>query len=217
MWGAPSLFMLQGGGSNALWRYDLATRTWSLAGTVPEPVGSGGRLAMASYGAQTFTVTPGGGSPHVYSFDATLGAWSVVGSAPDFVGAGGAVANVYNGCDYVLSGGGTSTFFSVAGPDCYAHPVGRLADTPLPIQSGGALAASIYQTEYLFAFAGGSNAFLRYSVSQNAWTAIAPAPQSIGPGGALAEYPGTLTGTPLTPVVPLPPFAAHRPSRSSPQ
>ena len=86
----------------------------------------------------------------------------------------------------------------------------RLAASPTHrcrSESGGALAASIYQTEYLFAFAGGSNAFLRYSVSQNAWTAIAPAPQSIGPGGALAEYPGTLTGTPLTPVVPLPPFA----------
>lgn len=204
LWGTPTVFVLQGGGSDALWRYDLGTRSWSLAAPVPVPVGAGGGIAMASYGTQTFTVVPGGGSPRVYSYDAIANAWSVSGNAPDFIGAGGAVANLYNGCDYVL-GGGTTTFFSVPGPYCYANP-GRLADAPVPIQQGGALAASMYQGEFLYAFAGQSAAFLRYSVSQNAWTSVADAPQTVGLGAALAEYPGTLIGIPLTPVTPLPAF-----------
>jgi hypothetical protein len=110
------LFALQGGGSTAVWRYDVDTNTWTHHSDAPAPIGPGGAVASPNVGTAAaggvLNVLQGGGSQAVWSLDLGANTWTLIDDAPGAVAAGGAVADQTNGCDFAFVGGGSTEFFS---------------------------------------------------------------------------------------------------------
>ena len=189
------LYALQGGGSSAVWKYDVATSTWSHVADVPEPVGPGGaitapnRFFRPNGNLGFIEVLPGNGSNSVWSYNFATGSWSRLGSTPASVGPGGALSSLHSSCDFGFAGGGTTTFFA-AGSLC-SMP-GRLADAPAPVGAGGGIAPARglggSDADAVYSIRGGATPdFWRYRISTNTWEALPPAPHSIGDGGGVVQ------------------------------
>lgn len=115
------LYAVQGGGSSAVWRYDVATNTWSHKTNVPAPVGKGGAITSPNSGDQgTLIVLQGGESQAVWSFDISSDSWTSIDNAPEGVTSGGAASSQFNGCDFAFVGGESTQFFSTARHACLA-------------------------------------------------------------------------------------------------
>ena len=115
------LYALQGGGSTAVWKYDVATDSWSHQSDVPGGVGPGGAVTAPPYGREgTLDVLQGGGSATIWSLDIWANTWSTLGDAPDIIQAGGTNSNQFAGCDFAFVGGGSTKFFSTGIRDCKA-------------------------------------------------------------------------------------------------
>lgn len=118
------LYALQGGGSTALWKYDVATNTWTHQSDVPAPVGPGGAITSSNIGGTdegTLNILQGGGVPTVWSLDIAANAWKLMDNAPTDITVGGATSNQFNGCDFAFVGGGSSQFFSTGLLPCVAN------------------------------------------------------------------------------------------------
>jgi hypothetical protein len=195
------LYALQGGGSSAIWRYDVETDTWeALPVPVLEPVGAGGALSSPNLGDEgTLDVLPGGGSSNVHSLDVATNSWTLIATTPSPVGAGGSMSHDFNDCELAFAGAGSTNFFSTGpgfgpggppSPPC--SPTTSLAPAPASVGAGGALATALAvggsPEDLVFALRGGGTSdFWRYSISENAWTVMPPAPASVGDGGALVQ------------------------------
>ncbi|MBN1203731.1 MAG: hypothetical protein JXB05_02250 [Myxococcaceae bacterium] len=181
---------LQGGGSTSVWDYDVDSDSWMTIAQVPEPVDDGGGLASPNVGQEgTLELLAGGGSTTVHKLDVASGAWATFGAAPAPVNAGGAISNLFNSCDFAFTGGGATAFFST-GTLCTS--AGPLAATPAPVMSGAGIATAPglvgAQTDWVFGTRGGGTTdFWRYSISANAWVAVAATPGPINGGGAIVE------------------------------
>jgi hypothetical protein len=115
------LYALQGGGSTAIWKYDVATDKWTHQADTPAPVGSGGGITSPNSGKEgTLVVLQGGGSTAVWSLDIHENIWRTLNAPSDSVAAGGAISHQFNGCNFVLTGGGSGQFFSTGVRDCEA-------------------------------------------------------------------------------------------------
>ena len=198
------LYALQGGGSTAVWRYDVASNTWSRVADVPEPVGPGGAISAPNRyfvpgGNRGFIdVLPGNGSSSVWSYNFADGSWTRIDSAPTPVGAGGAISNLPFRCDFAFSGGGSTSFFAT-GPLCSAPMA--LANTPAPVGAGGGIAPARdsggdYADDVYAARGGATQDFWRYRISTNAWETLLPAPYAIGDGGCVVQT-VYVTGIPI--------------------
>lgn len=121
------LFALQGGGSTALWKYDVATDNWTHQSDVPGPIGPGGAITapnVGGTGAGTLNVLQGGESTSVWSLDIAADSWKLIDNAPGAIAAGGALSNQVNGCDFAFVGGESRQFFSTGLLPCVADAPG---------------------------------------------------------------------------------------------
>lgn len=115
------LYAVQGGGSTAIWKYDVATDKWTHQTNTPAPVGSGGGISSPNFGKEgTLVVLQGGGSTAVWSLDIHENIWRTLPASSDSVAAGGAISHQFNGCNFVLAGGGSGQFFSIGDRACEA-------------------------------------------------------------------------------------------------
>lgn len=117
------LYALQGGGSTAVWRFDLSSETWSHLTDAPGPIGSGGAITSSNAGSGdegVLIILQGGDSTKVWNLDVKTNAnvWREISSAPAPVTKGGAIAAQFNGCNFGLTGGGANQFFSTGTRDC---------------------------------------------------------------------------------------------------
>ena len=106
------------------------------------------------------------------------GGWEPLDPPPAEPGPGAAMA-AYEGCFYAMRGGGTSEFWASPGGQ-YWIP---LADVPVPVSSGGALASGT--TPYLYALAGSK--LWRYSIDADAWADLGPTPAPVAAGASIAR------------------------------
>lgn len=122
------LYLLLGGGSTALYRYDIAANSWVTRTSAPQGATSGSASVWAN-GA--FYALLGGGTSF-YRHDPSSNTWAARANAPATTGEGAALA--WDGGDfiYALRGGAaddywryrisSNTWFSLADPDPYpAH------------------------------------------------------------------------------------------------
>jgi hypothetical protein len=115
------LYAMQGGGSRALWKYDVETNVWTHQSEAPVPIGPGGAIASPNFGEEgTLDILQGGGTPAVWSLDISSDSWSLIDNAPSGVAAGGAASSQFNGCDLAFVGGGSSQFFATGRHFCVA-------------------------------------------------------------------------------------------------
>jgi hypothetical protein len=128
-------------------------------------------------------------SATVWSLDFTSDAptdwWSKV-VIPQLLGEDALLA-AGGGCDYVLAATGffgTGQRFS----PCASGPV-KLADTPTPIDPGGAM-ATFHDRLYVLR-GGGTTDFWVYSIAQNTWSVAPDAPAGVGVGSAMTGVNGT--------------------------
>jgi hypothetical protein len=107
------LYALQGGGSTAVWKYDVDTDSWTHQSDVPGPVGAGGAITSPNFGDEgTLSVLQGGGVTSVWSLDIAGNSWKLMADAPGAITTGGALSNQVNGCDFAFVGHGSNQFFS---------------------------------------------------------------------------------------------------------
>jgi hypothetical protein len=121
------LYALQGGGSSAVWKYDVTLDRWTQQSNVPFAVGPGGAITSPNWGGHdegTLNVLQGGGTTAVWSLDVAANAWTLIDNTPDAVVAGGAVSSQFNGCDFAFIGGGTREFFAMGARPCVADAPG---------------------------------------------------------------------------------------------
>jgi hypothetical protein len=122
---ADVLYALQGGGSTALWKYEVNTNSWTQQSDVPGPVGPGGAITSPNFGEEgTLNVLQGGESTAVWSLDIAANTWKLLADAPSAIAAGGATSNQFNGCDFAFAGGGSNQFFSTGLLPCVADAPG---------------------------------------------------------------------------------------------
>ena len=115
------LYAVQGGGSRAVWKYDVDTNTWTHQSDAPAPIGPGGAITSPNFGDEgTLNILQGGMSPAVWSLDISADSWNLIDDAPSGVAAGGATSNQFNGCDFAFVGGGSTQFFSTGLRLCVA-------------------------------------------------------------------------------------------------
>jgi hypothetical protein len=117
------LYALQGGGSTAVWKFDLSSETWSHLTDAPGPIGSGGAITSSNAGSGdegVLIILQGGESTKVWNLDVKTNAnvWREINSAPAPVTNGGAIAAQFNGCNFGLTGGESNHFFSTGTLDC---------------------------------------------------------------------------------------------------
>jgi hypothetical protein len=118
------LYALQGGGSRAVWKYDVDTNTWTHQSDAPAPIGPGGAITSPNLGTNsgegTLNILQGGESLAVWSLDIGEDSWKLIADAPDAVTAGGAAASQFNGCSFAFVGGESNQFFSTGARLCIA-------------------------------------------------------------------------------------------------
>ncbi len=115
------LYAVQGGGSRAVWKYDVDTNIWTHQTDAPAPIGPGGAITSPDFGDEgTVNILQGGGSSAIWSLDISANSWNLIDNAPSSVGAGGAISNQFNGCDFVFVGGESTAFFSTGLRLCVA-------------------------------------------------------------------------------------------------
>lgn len=113
------LYALQGGGSMAVWMYDIDTDTWSHQSDAPTPVGEGGAITSPNFGVEgTLNVLLGGESSEVWSLDIASNSWTLIYNLPASVTKGGAMSHQFNGCNFVFVGEGSTQFFSTGLRNC---------------------------------------------------------------------------------------------------
>jgi N-acetylneuraminic acid mutarotase len=122
--GKPYLYALLGGGSTAVWRFDLTSKTWSHLTDAPGPISSGGAITSSNAGSGdegVLIILQGGDSTKVWNLDVktTANVWREISSAPAPVTKGGAISAQFNGCSFGLVGGGSSEFFSTGTLACF--------------------------------------------------------------------------------------------------
>jgi hypothetical protein len=116
-----ALYALQGGGSTAVWKYDVPSNSWSHQVDAPDAIGVGGAVTSPNHGRDgTLDVLQGGGSSAIWSLDIASNTWTRIGDGPAEIRAGGANTAQFNGCDFAFAGGGSSDFFSTGIRDCRA-------------------------------------------------------------------------------------------------
>jgi hypothetical protein len=132
------LYALQGGGTTALWKYDVDTDSWIHQSDVPGPVGPGGGITSSNVGGAeegTLNILQGGESKSVWSLDIAANSWKLIDNAPSVIVAGGATSNQFNGCDFAFVGGGSRQFFSTGLLPCVADAPGYSLSFDQPIIS----------------------------------------------------------------------------------
>jgi hypothetical protein len=122
--GPYNLFALQGGGSTAVWTYNIATNKWSHLTDAPAPIGSGGAITSSNAGTSdeaTLIILQGSSSTKAWNLDVntTANVWREISNAPAPVTKGGAISAQFNGCSFGLVGGGSSEFFSTGTLNCF--------------------------------------------------------------------------------------------------
>jgi len=197
--GAPIdlVYVLRGGGTTDFWQYDISQNEWRTLPGTPAAVGDGGGIVeIASYtfctqGASHFALAAlGGGNTNAFwIFDINAATWCAGPPTPALVGSGGAIAQLQRlGEVYALRGAGTSEFWKFGTNGQWV----RLADTPGPVNSGGALVGvnhgTASQRDVLYALeGGGSTALWKYDVATDTWSHQSDVPAPVGPGGAIAS------------------------------
>jgi hypothetical protein len=134
------LYALQGGGSTAVWKYDVTADVWTHQADVPVAVGAGGAITSPNRGEEgTLNVLPGGGATEVWSLDVATNQWGLIDNTPGAVAAGGASSSQFNGCDFTFIGGGMTEFLATGASPCIADAPGfSLAfDPPTVTASAG--------------------------------------------------------------------------------
>jgi len=163
--------------------------------------GPGGGLQILNGGPGVILDGP---SSTLWYVDLNTGYWHKVAS-PTTIGSGGALTTPWmNGCQYVLAGNRTRTFFA-AGWRVFAFgecPEGPLAETPAPVGPGGSLVTNPgfgNPGDKIHALRGDSTTdFWEYSINDNAWKSTTSAPGSVGEGAAMTFMPFANDGQYLT-------------------
>lgn len=174
-----------------LFVYDITTDTWSEEASDPPPLDPGEGTTLVYDGSRYLYWTRGGATTSFYRFDTSAGSgskWSAaLGAAPATLQYGSDLV-VKDDYMYALRGQNTISFYRygpLSGTPVWSDPA--VADLP-----AGAL---IYNDGFLvdgggdllYACRGGNTTgCYSYSVSGNAWAAIANAPAQIYTGGSAA-------------------------------
>ncbi len=108
--GSSNLYVLLGNGTDAFWKYNIATNLW----TQEASVGQGGAIvnggSMAYDGNGNLYVLPGNNTTSFYKYNVATNAWLQISSAPAIVN-GGSMAYDGNGNFYALMGNNTNYFY----------------------------------------------------------------------------------------------------------
>lgn len=111
------------------------------------------------------------------------GSWEALLAPPAETGSGAAVA-VYDGDLYLLRGGGSHDFWRCDADEGWI----ALADLPVDVSSGGALASG--STPYLYALA--DSRLWRYSIAANTWSDLGTTPEVTGSGASMNRLANSL-------------------------
>ncbi|HEU4388846.1 MAG TPA: hypothetical protein VFV34_13675, partial [Blastocatellia bacterium] len=121
------LYALQGGGSTAVWKYDVQADKWSHLSDALGPIGPGGCITAPNTGGDDegyLDIVQGGGSSTVWSLAVAANAWKVIDTIPGPVLQGGATSQQFNGCDFTFAGGDSNQFVATGHHDCQTVPEG---------------------------------------------------------------------------------------------
>jgi hypothetical protein len=194
-----TLNVLPGDGTRTVWSLDIASNTWTVAGTAPSATVQGGAISNL-FNSCDFALV-GGGSSDFFQTAGIYCATASLANTPGAVGPGGALATApgLGGAPtdsvFALRGGGTTDFWRYS----IATNTWSTVLTPMPIPgsaSDGAALVEVYDNQGFcggtgFAVAmirGGSTSdFWCYSIGQNRWIPGPSLPAPVGPGAALAQ------------------------------
>jgi hypothetical protein len=195
--GQGALYALRGDANSAFWRYDVDTNAWQsdlpavLLASTPERTFRGAGLAMV--GEDTLYALRGDGYDDFWHYSIANNEWSELEPAPWNVSFGGGLAS--DGVDRMFAFRGNNTVhfarYSIVADDWVG-----LDDAPENVGPGGALTyVQTPDNEYVYALRGGVTGaeggdgyadFWRYDIDADEWEVLQPAPNLVGPGGALA-------------------------------
>ncbi|MCK9356267.1 MAG: hypothetical protein M0R22_03835 [Dehalococcoidia bacterium] len=185
------IFALQGGNSNAFWRYDIVTDAWVAMAVAPGLVNAGGYLR---WGGNQKLYAYQGGTTALWVYDIPTNAWSTL--APTSAATGAGASLVWTGDDYIYGtlGGGSAVFrrYSISGnswSDAGSVPgnIGAGAETSYVNKTFTLDDETTTVTyNYIYATLGGnSSLFYRYDRVGGTWEAMASAPGNVNAGGTL--------------------------------
>ena len=176
------LFACQGGGSNAVYRYNETTLAWESIAVVPGAgVGAGGGLSYPGSGNYVYCLK-GGSSAEFYRYDISADSWAAMTPVTASVTTGGYMRATASYI-YVFTGGAGNAF--------YRYDMGgnnwTALTSPGATGAGASMAWDFSNTLYA-TLGGGSTTFRSYSISGGTWTTVTtdPVPGAINGGGELS-------------------------------
>jgi uncharacterized repeat protein (TIGR01451 family) len=169
------IYAFQGGASNAFWRYDIYSNTWSSMAAAPAGVSYGGALAYDGTNIYAFQ----GGTTAFWRYNISSNAWSTMATVAAATGKGASL--VYDGTYiYGLQGNGNKTFWQYnIGTNTWTAKT----STSQNMSQGAALT---FDGTYIYALRGaGQKDFYRYDRTLNTWLNMTFMTNNVSDGGAL--------------------------------
>lgn len=194
--GNDYIFALRGGNSNAFYRYDLTTDTWSAMAITPGNVGYGGSIESGPNGV--LYATQGANLPNFWKYDIASNSWTSVSSAPKNFYIGGSIS--YDNTRYIYGLAGSDDAFYRYDTTTDTWSARANAQFGNPNAADGQIVSydsdSVYDgRNNIYVIQGNYYPyFAKYSISDdedygevaNTWTILTSAPTGIYQGGSLA-------------------------------
>lgn len=184
------LYLLVGGTPGTFLSYSVNSAAWT---TETSPGNTAAGMSLV-WGGGDLLYASLGGSTAFRRFNMSTGAWADLAAAPAALGSGASLVHPGGDFIYAFRGDGSTAFWryqistNTWNPNPGTSPgiSGGVSGAALAAVTGG---ASLVHGggDFLYAFSGGT-AFWRYSISANAWSAMAAAPVAMAPGSSLT-YP----------------------------